>query len=359
MYPTNFYKMKNFANPKTMFKSCSNNDEFSTEPVGSSCTKVSASKTSNAKNSAGGQGKQGKGKQGGNPSKGGKNKNNKAGNNTVTAKVAATTTAAGAATAPGVGGTKANLDAGAVAIPISSVPGSTRSLSCDSNTDSVATVPPSDGTVSGNVSSNENDSETAGSANLSSGSENKSVESAPHHPLTNTWTLWYLENDRSKTWEDMLHEVTSFNTVENFWSLINHIKPPSEIRLGSDYCMFKKGIRPMWEDAANKQGGRWVINLSKNTKSDLDNFWLDTMLCLIGECCDYSDQLCGAVVNIRGKSNKISVWTADGSNEVAALEIGRKLRECLRMEGVYVLQYQLHMDTMIKQGSTVKSVYTM
>lgn len=63
------------------------------------------------------------------------------------------------------------------------------------------------------------------------------------HPLQNTWTLWYLENDRTKSWEDMLNEITSFDTVEDFWSLYNHIKPPSEIKLGSDYSLFKKGIR--------------------------------------------------------------------------------------------------------------------
>ncbi|KAH8395641.1 hypothetical protein KR222_005075 [Zaprionus bogoriensis] len=179
------------------------------------------------------------------------------------------------------------------------------------------------------------------------------------HPLQNTWTLWYLENDRSKSWEDMQNEITSFDTVEDFWSLYNHIKPPSEIKLGSDYSLFKKTIRPMWEDAANKQGGRWVITLNKSSKNDLDNLWLDVLLCLIGEAFDHSDQICGAVVNIRGKSNKISIWTANGNNEEAALEIGHKLREALRLGRQNLLQYQLHKDTMVKQGSSVKSIYTL
>ncbi|XP_022208275.2 eukaryotic translation initiation factor 4E1 isoform X4 [Drosophila obscura] len=179
------------------------------------------------------------------------------------------------------------------------------------------------------------------------------------HPLQNTWTLWYLENDRTKSWEDMQNEITSFDAVEDFWSLYNHIKPPSEIKLGSDYSLFKKGIRPMWEDAANKQGGRWVITLNKSSKSDLDNLWLDVLLCLIGEAFDHSDQICGAVVNIRGKSNKISIWTADGNNEEAALEIGHKLRDALRLGRQNSLQYQLHKDTMVKQGSNVKSIYTL
>ncbi|KAH8398186.1 hypothetical protein KR215_011650 [Drosophila sulfurigaster] len=152
----------------------------------------------------------------------------------------------------------------------------------------------------------ENNAEEQPKANAAdAGDDAVRTEHLFKHPLQNTWTLWYLENDRSKSWEDMQNEITSFDTVEDFWSLYNHIKPPSEIKLGSDYSLFKKGIRPMWEDAANKQGGRWVITLNKSSKNDLDNLWLDVLLCLIGEAFDHSDQICGAVVNIRGKSNKI------------------------------------------------------
>ena len=47
------------------------------------------------------------------------------------------------------------------------------------------------------------------------------------------------------------------------------------------------------------------MNLNKQQRhSDLDNYWLETLLCLIGEAFDeQSDDICGAVVNIRGKGN--------------------------------------------------------
>ncbi|XP_037934228.1 eukaryotic translation initiation factor 4E1-like [Teleopsis dalmanni] len=176
------------------------------------------------------------------------------------------------------------------------------------------------------------------------------------HPLQHVWTLWYLENDRNKSWDEMQNEIVSFDTVEDFWSLYNHIKPPSEIKIGSDYSLFKKGIRPMWEDEANKDGGRWVITFNKNSSPQLDLMWLDLVLSLIGETFEFADEINGAVVNIRSKSNKISVWTANGHNESAVLEIGRKLREVLRL-GIQTLQYQLHIDTMSKQGVSVKPVY--
>lgn len=38
------------------------------------------------------------------------------------------------------------------------------------------------------------------------------------------------------------------------------------------------------------------------------------ILCMIGEAFDeWGDEICGAVVNIRGKGDKIALWTADAS----------------------------------------------
>jgi len=37
----------------------------------------------------------------------------------------------------------------------------------------------------------------------------------------------------------------------------------------------------MWEDARNRDGGRWIINLDKKRRAiELDHFWLE-MVCLI------------------------------------------------------------------------------
>ncbi|XP_066586560.1 eukaryotic translation initiation factor 4E-1A-like isoform X2 [Prorops nasuta] len=180
------------------------------------------------------------------------------------------------------------------------------------------------------------------------------------HPLQNTWTLWYYENDRSKSWEENQREITSFDTAEDFWSLYNHIKLASELRQGSDYSMFKQGIRPMWEDDANKCGGRWLISLEKKQRtSDLDRFWLEILLCMIGEAFnEYSDDVCGAVVNVRTKGDKLGVWTSNANSEDGVMEIGRKLKERLRITPKLKINYEVHKDTMIKSGSQTKTTYT-
>ncbi|GIY46847.1 eukaryotic translation initiation factor 4E-1A [Caerostris extrusa] len=104
------------------------------------------------------------------------------------------------------------------------------------------------------------------------------------HPLQNVWSLWFYKNDRTKTWEENLTEIASFDTVEDFWALYNHIELVAKLPLGSDYALFKQGIKPMWEDERNKQGGRWLINFQKyHANPDLNSCWLEILLCMIGE----------------------------------------------------------------------------
>ncbi|KAJ8876377.1 hypothetical protein PR048_020822 [Dryococelus australis] len=188
-----------------------------------------------------------------------------------------------------------------------------------------------------------------------------SAEDAIQHPLQHTWTLWYYENDRTKSWEDNQRQVTNFHTVEDFWRLHNNIKSASDLRQGCDYSLFKKGIRPMWEDAANKSGGRWLINVEKKLRGpELDSVWLEVLLCLIGEAFDdFGDDVCGAVVNLRNKGDKIAVWTANAKNQQAVLEIGCKLKSRLNIPPESHICYQVHEDTMVKSGSMTKNTYTL
>ncbi|KAF2903815.1 hypothetical protein ILUMI_02367 [Ignelater luminosus] len=164
-----------------------------------------------------------------------------------------------------------------------------------------------------------------------------SIDYSVKHPLQNCWTLWYYENDRQNSWEKNLKEIASFQTVEDFWSLYNHIKLASELKQGCDYSLFKKGVKPMWEDEANKRGGRWLINLDKKQRcNDLDRFWLDIILCLIGEAFENSDEVCGATVNIRGKGDKIGMSYFD-----LKLFMRKKLFFCSK----YKLDEQLLLST--------------
>ncbi|XP_037679033.1 eukaryotic translation initiation factor 4E type 1B isoform X2 [Choloepus didactylus] len=147
------------------------------------------------------------------------------------------------------------------------------------------------------------------------------------HPLQNRWALWFFKNERSRAWQDNLHLVTKFDTVEDFWAMYSHIQLASKLSSGCDYALFKDGIEPMWEDSRNKRGGRWLVSLAKQQRhSELDRLWLETLLCLIGESFEeHSREVCGAVINIRAKGDKIAVWTREAENQAGVLHIGETL----------------------------------
>lgn len=178
------------------------------------------------------------------------------------------------------------------------------------------------------------------------------------HPLQNKWTLWYYKNDRTKNWEDNQKEVITFSTVEDFWALYNHIEFASNLLTGCDYSLFKEGIKPMWEDPQNAKGGKWLLTSDKKMRNQrLDNNWLEIMMCLIGEAFGENGVIVnGAVVNIRGKNDKIAVWLADSYDTNSIMAVGQCIKNRLNLEE-RELNFEVHEDTMKKNCSSVRAKF--
>ena len=51
----------------------------------------------------------------------------------------------------------------------------------------------------------------------------------------------------------------------------------------TDYMLFKKGIRPEWEDASNKDGGKWVVTLAieEDMEVECGQAWLKSLTTMI------------------------------------------------------------------------------
>jgi len=181
---------------------------------------------------------------------------------------------------------------------------------------------------------------------------------APKHPLQNDWTLWYFKNDRTKDWDANLKSVITFSTVEDFWALYNHIEKVSRLGHGCDYSLFKQGIKPAWEDPANASGGRWLFTIAKQYRErTLDNYWLEVLMCLIGEAFGQNGVIVnGAVVNIRNKADKISIWLSDSMDTNAIMAVGRCIKNRLQLNDPRDrMSFEVHSDTMSKTSSSIKA----
>ena len=181
------------------------------------------------------------------------------------------------------------------------------------------------------------------------------------HPLENSWTLWYFKNDRSKSWEVNQKPVISVQTIEDFWAIINYTTSISEVGVGCDYSLFKTGIKPMWEDEKNCEGGRWLINLDKSQRQRcLNQFWMETMLCLIGEAFEKNEDIVnGAVVNVRNRGDKISLWMSNSTKMEGIMSVGRTLKNRMGLDKHLRIGFEVHKDAMNKQGSMARNKYTL
>jgi translation initiation factor 4E len=177
------------------------------------------------------------------------------------------------------------------------------------------------------------------------------------HPLEYEWTFWYDKRQNpgrrvrgeQEAYESNLRPIGSFGTVEDFWRYYNYIVKPSRMENNANQHLFKKNIKPMWEDAANVKGGKWIVIL-KGDKAFLDATWDNLVLALVGETLEAGDDICGAVVSRRKTGDKIAIWNKDKTNEPLILNLGRKLKAILGLDRIK-LTYQYHEDSM-KSGAS-------
>lgn len=161
--------------------------------------------------------------------------------------------------------------------------------------------------------------------------EEGEIPRAPRHRLEHSWTFWYdnySAKSKQKTWGSSLRPVYTFSTVEDFWCIYNNVIQPSQLTPGADFHCFKVGIEPKWEDPTCARGGKWSIT-SPRGKSVTDTLWLYTVLDMIGEQFNEGDEICGAVVSIRTRLEKLALWTKTASNEAAQMSIGKQWKDLL------------------------------
>merc|ERR1712226_308885 len=181
--------------------------------------------------------------------------------------------------------------------------------------------------------------------------ESLRIDKIRKHPLGSSWTFWFYKNDRNQTWEQSQQKVLTVSTVEDFWGMNHHLVAASALSPGSDYALFKEGIFPDWEDRRNAPGGRWIITTDKRRRQVcLDGYWLDVLLLLIGENKgkEVAEQMNGAAIQVRGKTDKLAVWLADCQDLQFVESIGVMVKETLKIPKDNSIKFSIHQEEKAK-----------
>lgn len=88
--------------------------------------------------------------------------------------------------------------------------------------------------------------------------------------LQHTWHAWYdhaSPGRNSKSYEQTLHKICSFFTVQEFWGCYNNLPALQTLSVKSGYHIMKENVKPMWEDSAN--GGVWTLKVNKDDGAEM------------------------------------------------------------------------------------------
>ena len=164
--------------------------------------------------------------------------------------------------------------------------------------------------------------------------------------LAGEFTFWFTFFQKSKDkqmeeFEDNLKKISDFNTAEEFWGIYQHMKRPNTLPRGCEFFLFKKGIKPLWEDEANFGGGRLYLSMKKDLITN--KVWEDLQISIIigGPLLQY---ICGAVINIRTSEVFISIWIAECTDEKRE-EIMEWLKTNLDLPNTKCIRWRKHPNT--------------
>ncbi|KAK2099080.1 Eukaryotic translation initiation factor 4E type 2 [Saguinus oedipus] len=132
-----------------------------------------------------------------------------------------------------------------------------------------------------------------------SSSKRKAVVPGPaEHPLQYNYTFWYSRRTpgcptSSQSYEQSIKQIGTFASVEQFWRFYSHMVRPGDLTGHSDFHLFKEGIKPLWEDDANKNGEQFMVG----------------------------EEICGAVVSVHFQEDIISLWNKTASDQATTARI--------------------------------------
>lgn len=179
-----------------------------------------------------------------------------------------------------------------------------------------------------------------------------------HHMLTTSWTFWYDDPSNEKLPYGLhLHQIYSFQSVENFWKLYNNIIHASDLHISSTYALFRKGIEPKWEDPQNQNGGRWIHycnNIINDEKKKIEEKWINTMLACIGEDFPQSENVKGCIFNVKKNQMRISLWINCELEKKSIKMIGSRFKSILELTNEKII-FHYHQSSQISQFSQIDS----
>ncbi|KAI9292995.1 translation initiation factor eIF4e [Neoconidiobolus thromboides FSU 785] len=166
-------------------------------------------------------------------------------------------------------------------------------------------------------------------------------------PLQHEWCFWlekYNPTLPNHSYSTNLTLICTVKTVQEFWSAYNNIISPEHLQNRNSIHFFKKGVKPIWEDPKNENGGSWSYRMPKDQSVKI---WPELLMLCVGRILDEAftqgDSLIGVSISSRWNLDIIQIWNFS-SGLAATAKVEKTLQNLV--EGVELQQpyYKAHSE---------------
>jgi hypothetical protein len=115
-------------------------------------------------------------------------------------------------------------------------------------------------------------------------------------PFTHIWEFWYDKHVADSAagqpaYENRVKSLLQVSDIKEFYQFYNNT-PLTILKVRDSLHLFKKTVKPVWEDPRNLKGGAWTFRVNKDKST---SFWEEILLLAVGET------LQDAVIGQRGQ----------------------------------------------------------
>lgn len=99
-------------------------------------------------------------------------------------------------------------------------------------------------------------------------------------PFQYAWTFYHDKHNDASSYEGRLTILLeNIITLKPFWEAFNRF-PLEALKMKDSVHFFKRGVKPVWEDPRNINGGGWTFRVHKDKSAE---FWKEVLLLAVGE----------------------------------------------------------------------------
>eukprot|EP01088_Endostelium_zonatum_P003510 TRINITY_DN14720_c0_g1_i1.p1 TRINITY_DN14720_c0_g1~~TRINITY_DN14720_c0_g1_i1.p1 ORF type:complete len:221 (+),score=51.64 TRINITY_DN14720_c0_g1_i1:25-687(+) len=155
--------------------------------------------------------------------------------------------------------------------------------------------------------------------------DNEDLDLEKEYKLESSWTFWHdkcVAGSSAEEYEASLLSLCTLSTITEFWQCYNNLPSVDKLKPKTSFHLMKEGIKPIWEDPQNAEGGFWVFRV-KDDNTPIVSVWKEILLAVIGEqfegYIEQGDGICGVTVSLRSFHNELEgifrVWTQSAAKK--------------------------------------------